>query len=430
MAMIVATIASSLWGDDATATSPSDHLDIALVDDHDDDTAARPIDGNDASTTGEADAIEAEIDADTTVALAGAWPTPDDIALAPTAQAASVRFELEPVADIPLLTAIRWSILDEAYYAIGQDGLVYRLPRDLSNVETVMDLTDIVTDYANFSERGLLGIGFDPIDGRMVLHYNDKAGDTHIDSFEMVDGQPDRASQRRILFMEQPGPGHQGGTIRFDDVGDLYVAFGDGGGSRGRDAQDYSTLHGSIIKITPNRDGEGYTVPDDNPYVGDPQRRDEILHKGLRNPWQFTINPANGDMWIADVGEDTIEELNHVPAGTTGLNFGWYYYEGSLERGTGEIPPGAEFAFPVHEHGRDVGSSIIGGEVYHGELLPELRGAYVFADMTGPMFVYGAEGSARLGINGRGVITGFAETPERELLMTTLQRGLFRLVPA
>jgi glucose/arabinose dehydrogenase len=363
-------------------------------------------------------------------AFPGAWPVPADIALPPTAQAQSARFAIEPVAEIALLTAIRWSMLDSAYFAISQDGLVHRLPQDLSSVEMVMDLTDAVVEYQNLSERGLLGIAFDPTDGRMFLHYNDTAGHTNIRSYSMVDGRPDRSSEREVLFMEQPGPGHQGGTMRFDDAGHLYVAFGDGGGSRGRDAQDYSKLHGAIIRITPNRDGGGYTVPADNPFVGDPERRDEILHKGLRNPWQFTINPANGDMWIGDVGEDSFEELNYVPAGTTGLNFGWYYFEGNKDRGTGEVPPGVEFTAPVHEHSREIGVSIIGGEVYHGAQIPELRGAYLFADMSGPLFVYGNEGSARLASSGGGVITGFAETPERELLMTTLYRGLFRIVPA
>ncbi len=423
--MVIGAVVAGLRDDDQQTTEPDLFISVA------DTTSDTEVEVEVEVAPETPDDVAADETIETLeVGLPGAWPLPEDLPLPPTAQLQSVRFELEPVADIPLLTAIRWSMLDEAYFAIGQDGLIYRLPQDLSRVETAMDLSDEVTDYANFSERGLLGIGFDPVDGRMVLHYNDKAGDTHVDSFAMVDGRPDRSTKRRILFMEQPGPGHQGGTIRFDEVGDLYVAFGDGGGSRGRDAQDYTKLHGSIIKIRPNRDGEGYTIPADNPYVGDPERRDEILHKGLRNPWQFTINPANGDMWIGDVGESTHEELNFVPAGTTGLNFGWYYYEADEDRGADEIPSGVDFTFPVHSHGRDTGVSIIGGEVYHGELIPELRGAYLFADMTGPLFAYGAEGSTRLGLNRGGVITGFAETPERELLVTTLQRGLFRVVPA
>lgn len=368
-------------------------------------------------------------------------PAPDDTPMPPVDGLADVPLRLEPVLDIGNLTGMEWSVKEGAYYAITQNGEVHLVPADFSGSEVVLDLSDEVTELLPGSERGLLGIAFDPADGRMFLNYTDRVDhDTHVVSYELVGGRPDPGSRRLVLVQDQPGLGHNGGSMTFDAEGHLYIAFGDGGGSSGRDAQDPSILHGSIVRIVPDRDGEGYDVPDDNPYADDPDRLGELWVTGLRNPWQFSIDPADGDMWIGDVGENDREELNRVPAGTSGQNFGWYWLEGTLDRGRGPVPDGVEPTPPVYEYDRSVGVSIIGGVVYHGTAIPELTGAHVFADMTGPVFAYGADGAepdgadgsgdaVRLSVNGSGVITAFAETPDRELLVLTLERGLLRLLP-
>lgn len=357
----------------------------------------------------------------------GVPPIPDDVPMPPVDQFGNVSLTLEPVLDLRYLTGMEWSVLEQAYYAITQDGRVHRVAADLASSELVLDLTAEVTERLPGSERGLLGIAFDPRDGRMFLHFTDRGNDTNLVSFAMRDGVPDPASRRAVLFQEQPGLGHQGGRLQFDADGQLYVALGDGGGSRGRDAQDVGSLHGSILRILPRLDGDGYEIPADNPFVGRPDHREEIWVMGLRNPWQFSINRANGDVWIGDVGEDAREELNHVPAGTSGQNFGWYWFEGTRDRGIGGIPDGVELTPPVFEYDRSVGVSIIGGAVYHGTEIPELAGAVVFADMTGPFFALGSDGVARLDLRGGGVVTAFVETPDHELLVTTLERGLFRI---
>ena len=340
-------------------------------------------------------------------------------------QSAGVRFEL--AIDIANLTGMVWNHREGAFYAVTQDGFVHRIDEEVTTAEVVMDMSSEVTELLPGSERGLLGIDFDPRNGRMFLHYTDRGDDTNVASYEMVDGKPDPASRRLVLFVEQPGVGHKGGELWFDANGLLYVALGDGGGSRGRDAQDYTKLLGAILRIAPRLDAEGYDVPPDNPYVADPAKRPEIWAKGLRNPWRFSIDPGSGDMYIGDVGEDSLEELNVIPAGTSGQNFGWYFYEASKLRYDG-APAGV--VPPIFEYPHTVGPAIIGGLVYYGQAIPALRGAYVFADMTGPIWVLGGEGEVQLPLRQGGVITGWAEGPDRELYVLTLRQGLLRMLPA
>lgn len=355
----------------------------------------------------------------------------------PASQLQGLALRLEPVlAELRNLTGMVWNAELGAFYAITQDGFVHRLPPDLAGSEQVMDLSGEVTELQPGSERGLLGVAFDPRDGRMFLHYTDRGDDTNVVSYAMVDGRPDPASRRLVLFVEQPGLGHNGGQLLFADDGALYVGLGDGGGSRGRDAQDPSKLLGAVLRIVPELDAEGYDIPADNPHVSTPGHRGEIFVKGLRNPWQFARDPATGDLYIADVGEDTVEELNVVPAGTSGQNFGWYWFEGSLDRGIGGIPAGLQLTPPVFEYRHDqVGPAIIGGQTYLGSAIPALRGAFVVADMTGPMFALGADNEVvRLDVprpaqGDFGVLTCVVAGPDGELYVLTLRKGIYRLLP-
>jgi hypothetical protein len=386
--------------------------------------ASAPLDESSKPSPGSPD----QADTGLAAPFPGLLPAPDPKPRPPISQLAGAALQLEPVLDISYMTGMRWSVLDEAYFAITQDGLVHRIPQDLSNAEVVLDLTAEVTELLPGSERGMLGIAFDPRDGRMFLHFTDLENHTNLVSFPMQDGRPQVDGRRLVLYQKQPGLGHQGGDLHFDDQGNLLIALGDGGGSRGRDAQDPEVLHGSILRITPDLDAEGYQIPPDNPFVGEPGHRGEIFAMGLRNPWRISIDRSTGDIWLGDVGEDTTEELNRIPAGESGLNFGWSWFEGTRDRGIGGRPSGLELTPPVFEYSRSVGVSIIGGVVYHGTAIPALTGAYVFADMTGPFFALGNDGATRLGISGSGIVTSFVETPEGELLVTTLRNGLFRLL--
>ena len=252
----------------------------------------------------------------------------------------------------------------------------------------MLDLRAETAPWAEGSERGMLGIGFNPVDGRLFLYFNDPASDSHVVSYALdANGRPDPASRWDVLFVDQPGVGHKGGGIVFEDNGVMMLALGDGGGSRGRDAQDYTKLLGGIIRIIPRTTGPGYDIPGDNPFIGQPNIAPELFAKGLRNPWGFCLDEATGDLWITDVGEDTIEEVNHMPAGTSGMNFGWYFLEGSNVRNDGAPEPNQK---PVWEYRHDeFGPASIGGCPYRGADIPALNGAYVFSDMSGPMFAIG-----------------------------------------
>jgi Glucose / Sorbosone dehydrogenase len=337
---------------------------------------------------------------------------------------------LTKVSDTQMLTAIAWRAGDPNPYLADQHGMIYHLVNGRS--DPVLDLTPEVMDYQPGAEYGMLGMTFDPVDGRLILGFNGNDGHTRIASYAVGDdGRPDHASLREILRIHKPGVGHNNGQLAFDADGNLFISMGDGGGSRGADAQDMTKLLGGLLRITPNRDGPGYTVPADNPYVGVAGVAPEIWAKGMRNPWRFSIDRATGDMWIGDVGESNWEAVYKIPAGQKGYNLGWPAYEGSHEAHfNDDVPPPPNRVMPVYEYPHSVGPAVIGGYVYRGNAIPGLRGAYVFMDMTGPIWAMGADGVVELDLEAGGVQTSFGEDPDGELWLLTQQNGVFKLGPA
>ncbi len=239
------------------------------------------------------------------------------------------------------------------------------------------------------NEQGLLGLAFDPAyatSGRFVVHYTDLAGNTVVSLFHVSAGDADQAdstSETVVLTAEQPFANHNGGQILFGPGGMLYLGLGDGGsgGDPGGRGQSVADLLGGILRIDVGS-GTGYTVPPDNPFIGQAGARPEIWSYGLRNPWRFTFDPAIGDLYVADVGQNAWEEVDVVPAAAgagRGANFGWNVTEGShcystssCDR-TGLVPP-------VLEYSHDEGCSITGGFVYRGAAIPDLQGHYFYAD--------------------------------------------------
>lgn len=354
-------------------------------------------------------------------------PLPAPPPMPPSQQLASLSLDVQPTVGVSLTTGLVWNNRLGAYYAISQDGIVSRIDRGLTTTETVLDLGSEVSEYGQGSERGLLGIAFDPRDGRMFLYFTDRSDDTQVISLAMVDGKPDPATRRQVLSFEQPGLGHKGGDLLFDSAGNLFIASGDGGGSRGRDAQDTSKLLGKILRIRPNLDADGYQVPDDNPFVGRSGYSPEIWALGLRNPWQISVDADAGVMYVGDVGEADWEELNAVPVTAGGLNFGWPWYEGSHPYAIGEKPADAQVTQPVHEYPHSEGVAIITGVTYRGRAIEPLRGAFFFADMTGNLYALGSDGVTRIDGRVPGVATTILESPDGELLITSLQDGIFRI---
>lgn len=275
-------------------------------------------------------------------------------------------------------------MLDSRVFVVEQDGQVIALD-DLSS-ETVLDLGDAVNADG---ERGLLGLAFHPTLDLAYINYTDSGGQTVVAEFE-IDPETavfDDDSFREVLTITQPFPNHNGGSIEFGPDDLLYIGVGDGGSAEdpNRNALDLSSPLGKLLRIDPVADGqEPYTVPADNPFVGVDGADETIWSIGLRNPWRFSFDPVTGDLWIADVGQGAVEEINWALA-TDGLNagrgenFGWSAFEGHDRFNDDQVAE--EHSTPVyvytHEEGR---CSISGGVRYRGESIPELAGWYVFGD--------------------------------------------------
>ena len=245
---------------------------------------------------------------------------------------------------------------------------------------------DISDRVGTGGEGGLLSIAFHPeydSNGYVFASYTDRNGDSRIERYT-VTGNPnlaDPASGKLILTVEQPFSNHNGGLIVFGPDGKLYFGLGDGG--RGGDplgsGQNTGTLLGALLRIDVDA-GDPYAIPPDNPFVGDPDGRDEIWAYGLRNPWRFSFDREAGVIYIADVGQSDWEEVNAVPADSAMANYGWNVMEGSL---CFEPPSGCNqegLVLPVVEYDHGDGCSVTGGYVYRGSAIPELRGHYFYSD--------------------------------------------------
>ena len=273
---------------------------------------------------------------------------------------------------------------DATAYVVEQPGRVVAVTGQ-SN-EPVLDITDL-TEAGG--ERGLLGLAFHPTDALAYIHFTDLSGDTVVAelSVDPTTGQFDRASFREVLTVDQPYTNHNGGRLAFGPDRLLYVGLGDGGsgGDPERNSLNLASRLGKILRIDPaEADGQPFTVPADNPFVDVAGADPTIWSFGLRNPWKFSFDGENGDLWIADVGQSEFEEINQSVAtdrrdAGRGANFGWSAFEG-FERFNADQP--ADDAVPplfVYDHGGGR-CSVSGGSVARGANAGALAGWYVFGD--------------------------------------------------
>lgn len=264
---------------------------------------------------------------------------------------------------------------EDRLFIVEQDGRI-RLWQDGQLLPVpFLDISDRVGVQG--SEQGLLGLAFHPRfgeNGYFYVNYTDRQGNTVIARFQAQPGasQVSAQSEQRLLYLPQPYPNHNGGGMAFGPDGYLYLALGDGGsaGDPQNNAQNPQSLLGKLLRIDVDG-GQPYAIPPDNPFGN------EVWAYGLRNPWRFAFD-RNGDLYIADVGQNKWEEVDFLPAGSAGgANFGWNWWEGNHPYRSGGPTQG--MIFPVAEYGHDQGCSITGGVVYRGHMA-EWQGIYFFGD--------------------------------------------------
>jgi len=255
-----------------------------------------------------------------------------------------------------------------ALWVLEQPGRIVRLVGGAQT--TVLDLSDQVLTGA---EQGLLGIAFHPdfaTNRRLFLHWSDRRGDTRVAEFRAGrDGTIDPRPVRALLHVDQPEENHNGGQLAFGPDGRLYLGLGDGGGAFDprRSAQDPRNLLGKLIAVDADA----------------PSPHWQVVLTGLRNPWRFWFDPALGEVWIGDVGQDEIEEIDRVllELDEPPKNLGWSAYEGAERVAGHALDTSGQLVGPVatYEHGEN-GCSVTGGVVYGGARLPGLVRRYVYGD--------------------------------------------------
>ena len=325
---------------------------------------------------------------------------------------------------------------DERLFVVEKSGKIKILNQNGSvNSTPFLDIEDRVSTNAN--ERGLLGLAFHPNypeNPFFFVNYTNNSGATTISKFS-VSANQDIANDSETILLEinQPYANHNGGCINFGPDGNLYIGMGDGGS--GGDPQNFSqnteSLLGKMLRINVN--SGAYSIPENNPYG------DEIWSVGLRNPWKFSFDSLNGDLWIADVGQNEYEEINMVQNNPANINYGWRCYEGNEPYNLSGCPEEG-LTFPVstysHYSSGDFKCSITGGYVYRGNQISELNGVYFFADYcSGEIGLLSKNENdewdmslAFPNINGSWV--SFGEDINGELYIASINGGVYKIIDA
>ena len=325
---------------------------------------------------------------------------------------------------------------DERLFVVEKSGKIKILNQNGSvNSTPFLDIEDRVSTNAN--ERGLLGLAFHPNypeNPFFFVNYTNNSGATTISKFS-VSANQDIANDSETILLEinQPYANHNGGCINFGPDGNLYIGMGDGGS--GGDPQNYSqnteSLLGKMLRI--NINSGAYSIPENNPYG------DEIWSIGLRNPWKFSFDSLNGDLWIADVGQNEFEEINMVQNNPANINYGWRCYEGNEPYNLSGCPDEG-LTFPVstysHYSSGDFKCSITGGYVYRGNQISGLNGVYFFADYcSGEIGLLSKNENdewdmslAFPNINGSWV--SFGEDINGELYIASINGGIYKIIDA
>ena len=291
-------------------------------------------------------------------------------------------------------------------------------------IHSDLDVTSKVSQTG--SERGLLGLAFHPqfaTNGYFFVNYTRSSdGATIIARYKANEGNltGNVSSERILLTISQPFTNHNGGMIDFGPDGFLYIGMGDGGSANdpGARSQNLTSHHGKLLRIDPDVSGNdtnpAYAIPSTNPFAGPVAGLDEIYAYGFRNPWRWSFDRLTGDLWLADVGQDAMEEVNKI---TLGGNYGWRIYEGT--RCTNIEPTNcvsSNFSPPVFEytHAGSNRCSITGGYAYRGNRGTFPRGTYLYGDYcTGEILIW--RGRQQILVDTTRMLVSFGEDDDGEI---------------
>jgi glucose/arabinose dehydrogenase len=290
---------------------------------------------------------------------------------------------------------------------------------------------DLSSQVSSTGERGLLGLAFHPQyaqNGVFVVNYTNLSGDTRVSRF-VVSGNPDVAnsgSEQVLVAVAQPASNHNGGMVAFGPDGYLYIALGDGGSRN--NAQDRTTLLGSILRVDIDG-GSPYAIPPTNPYASSQTFQQEIWAHGLRNPWRFSFDRQTGNLYIADVGQNAREEIDvQLAASAGGENYGWDIMEGNICFSPSSGCNQTGLTLPVLDYDHSQGCSVTGGYVYRGSAIPAVQGRYFYADfcqgwIRSFRYQNGQATEQTQWLSGVGSITSFGEDALGELYVTVSSGG-------
>ncbi len=342
----------------------------------------------------------------------------------------------------------------------GDSARLFVVEQNTAQIKIIKNGTVLPTPFLDLNskagsggEQGLLGLAFHPNysnNGYFYVNYTNNSGNTVIARYS-VSGNPDVAdpgSELILMQVTQPFSNHNGGMLAFSPNDDyLYIGLGDGGsgfdpGNRAQDGQD---VLGKIHRMNVGN-GDIFSAPQDNPFAGNPAALDSIWALGLRNPWRFSFDRLNGDLYIADVGQGAREEVNQqAGASGGGENYGWRCMEGLSCTGlSGCTCNSGALKLPVHDYTHAGGNcSVTGGYVYRGTAIPELDGTYFFADFcTGRIWSFVWDGSSTTQFAERtqelqpetgetiNNITSFGEDDGGEIYIVDRDGEIFKIVEA
>jgi glucose/arabinose dehydrogenase len=306
-------------------------------------------------------------------------------------------------------------------YVVEQPGQIQVLSRGKISPTPFLDIRPIVLSGG---EQGLLSVAFDPKyqqNHRFYVDYTDKNGDTHVVQYRSNGKVAIKSSAKQLLFVKDFAPNHNGGQLQFGPDGRLYWGNGDGGGGGDpeHNGQSLARPFAKIMRLN----------------VNVPKARWTLVAYGLRNPWRFSFDRANGDLYIGDVGQDTWEEIDYLRHGTAAVaNFGWNHFEGRhvYDASTKLLTRGA-YHPPIVEYRHGPGCSVTGGYVYRGTAVPSARGRYFYGDYcSGAVWSLRVVGGKAVGVrrepftvNG---LSSFGEDAAGELYLMSVNSGdLYRL---